>query len=122
MSAIIARESQKIMQEAAEDSRNTELHRAAGAGNIERLAVLLKQGLDINGMDSYSRTPLMYAVHCEKIECARLLINQGCNLDSQAYGVCVCMCVCVVEHRCILLALVFYSLCGDCKGVFGYLL
>jgi len=60
------------------------LRTACAYGNVERTAALIRQGQDVNGTDSEGRTALMYAVYCERYECAALLINQGAHLDQQA--------------------------------------
>ena len=61
------------------------LRTACAYGNLERTATLLRQGQHIDAVDSEGRTPLMYAVHCERHEVAALLISQGAALDACAY-------------------------------------
>ena len=63
------------------------LHQAASAGNTERLAALLRQGVSVDMTDEYNRTALIHAVHGGQAGCVRLLVNQGATLDIQSSGI-----------------------------------
>ena len=65
------------------------LSEAVANGNLDTLLALLKSGRSPNGGNHSTsgngqneKTPLMLAVENNHIECARVLIKHGANLDS----------------------------------------
>ncbi|MGA7856885.1 MAG: ankyrin repeat domain-containing protein [Terracidiphilus sp.] len=58
------------------------LHRAASAGDIEQMKVLLDEGLPINAFDSLDRTPLHCAAISGHIEAVQCLINAGADVNA----------------------------------------
>lgn len=59
------------------------LHLAATGGHLHVLRVLvLQNGLPVNGLDRFERTPLQEAIRCGHLDCAKFLqANGGCAVD-----------------------------------------
>lgn len=61
----------------------TEIHRAAQKGDCNEVERLLKGGTDVNTRTHGSMTPLHIAARKGHIKVARLLIDNGANIDAQ---------------------------------------
>lgn len=63
----------------------TELHEAAGAGDIDRISRLLGNGAGVDTTDSYGLTALFYAVRNRQIDATKDLIGRGANPNHVAH-------------------------------------
>jgi ankyrin repeat protein len=64
------------------------LHAAAAGGSTAEVERLVKDGAEINGRDTFGRTPLMVAVYRRDVAVARALVALGANvnaLEHQSY-------------------------------------
>ncbi|KAL6909249.1 putative ankyrin repeat protein [Trichoderma evansii] len=61
--------------------KETALHVAAGKGHVALTRMLLKNGANINAIDSFEKTPICRAVRDGHIEIVRLLIEHKANLS-----------------------------------------
>ena len=60
---------------------------AAFSGDIDKVAVLLKNEVKCNVQDKNGNTPIIYACMGDKVEVARLLIEAGANVHMKnLYG------------------------------------
>ncbi|WP_421901417.1 ankyrin repeat domain-containing protein [Maridesulfovibrio sp.] len=59
------------------------IHKAAYKGKIERVQILLKNGVDFDERDSFGGTALHAAMFQDDIEVIRLLIEAGYDVDAQ---------------------------------------
>jgi ankyrin repeat protein len=66
-----------------EPQRNDLLSKAAMAGQVEIMEVLIKAGADAKSTDKRGRTPLMAAVQSHKPEAVRYLIEQGADVNAR---------------------------------------
>jgi ankyrin repeat protein len=57
----------------------TNLHKAAFAGDVERVKELLKKGADPNTKDKKGRTPLHAAAYKGHVEVVKLLLEHGAD-------------------------------------------
>lgn len=61
----------------------TYLHKAFKSFNekspVQSIQFLIEQGLDVNAIDSYGNTPLIYAVRQRNVEGIRLLLENGAD-------------------------------------------
>ena len=64
------------------EETQSELHRAAQAGQIALLRFQLSQGMQPDARDKAQRTPLMEAVKAGQIEAVRLLLIAGANVNT----------------------------------------
>jgi hypothetical protein len=64
------------------DSEINPLHIAAYYGQNEMVKYLVEQGLEINSVDTYSRSALHYAAKNGQIEMVKYLVEQGLKIDS----------------------------------------
>ena len=62
--------------------QNTQLHEAADEGDIERVKSLISQGADVNGKDSYRRTPAERAIGGNHREVVELLVAKGAEIST----------------------------------------
>lgn len=60
----------------------TPLHKAATAGNVESVRVLLDADADIENLDGETGTPLFFAASQGHTDVVALLIERGANVDS----------------------------------------
>jgi len=60
---------------------NSVLHVASATGNTDCINMLLECGAAVNAKDSFSRTPLEYAVLYGNFDCATLLLDFGADAD-----------------------------------------
>ena len=60
---------------------DTELIRAAEAGNVERVKTLLQQGAKVNAQDVQGRSALLVATRANHIEVAQVLIQNGADVN-----------------------------------------
>ena len=74
--------SAQIAPNAAEVGRYTGLHAAAHTGDVPRMASLLAAKPDVDGRDSYARTPLHVATYARQREAIRALARAGANLNA----------------------------------------
>lgn len=69
------------------DPQNDALILAAGRGNVRAVIDLVKAGADPNFRDQYyGLTPLMYAALYGRAEVAKLLLEQGADINMQSAG------------------------------------
>ncbi|UNQ73406.1 ankyrin repeat domain-containing protein [Infirmifilum sp. NZ] len=61
----------------------SELHFAAGIGDLEKIRMLLERGADINARDNIGWTPLHFAAIAGKLDVARLLIEKGADVNAR---------------------------------------
>ena len=61
----------------------SDLHRAAGIGDIERVKFLTKYGSNINAMNARKWTPLHYASFDGSMDVVEHLAAKGANLDAK---------------------------------------
>ncbi len=67
----------------ARDGENmTPLHRAAQAGNVKTIDVLLGHGAELNARDEYGNTPLVFACSTKHTKAALHLINKGAEYNA----------------------------------------
>ncbi len=64
----------------------TVLHRAVAEGEIERMKELLETGVSLEIADNSGFTPLHIAIWKEQEEAAKLLIEQGANVNARIRG------------------------------------
>jgi ankyrin repeat protein len=57
------------------------IHMAARQNSIHELKRLLKNDVNIDAVDKYGYTALMWAVSCGHFECAKVLLDQGAKID-----------------------------------------
>lgn len=65
---------------------DTELERAAKAGQLDKVQALVEAGADVNGVDAetiWERTPLMVAVTGGHLEVVRYLLSKGADVTRQ---------------------------------------
>ena len=62
-------------------SRLMPLHTAAGHGDAALCRLFIQHGADINQIDSYDASPLMYAVEEQQIPICKLLLKSGANIN-----------------------------------------
>lgn len=67
----------------AETAAYTGLHRAAAAGDTTKLAELIRAGVDVNGRDSYGRTPLHVATFFGRRHVIAALAKAGADLGAK---------------------------------------
>jgi hypothetical protein len=67
---------------AQEQAIQSELHRAAQAGDLELLRSRLRQGMNPDERDKGMRTPLMDAVKSDRIEVVRMLLGAGADVNA----------------------------------------
>src|SRR5262249_37127267 len=60
------------------------LHGVADRGELERVCLLLKEGVRVDQRDLDGFTPLMRAVEDNYVEAARLLLEHGANVNARA--------------------------------------
>ena len=58
-------------------------HDAAGEGDRDSLLALLNGGCDVDEVDDWQMTPLMYAAQHGHTECAQLLLERGASTSSR---------------------------------------
>jgi ankyrin repeat protein len=63
--------------------RETLLHQASYAGNIEAIALLISLGSDLNAVDSDGLTPLHYAVNGEQDDAVEILCKKGADVNKK---------------------------------------
>lgn len=66
--------------------RNTPLHTAAIAGNVEAVRFILAHGGAIDALDEDGRTALMMALYYSRGPVAAVLVNAGANLEIRDHG------------------------------------
>jgi len=80
-------ESQMTNSELDLEHNTTALHYAAGSGDVNELSQYLAPGsieqFDINAPDAYGRTPLVYTVLADALECSELLLQAGAGIEAQ---------------------------------------
>ncbi|PSX15188.1 ankyrin repeat domain-containing protein [Photobacterium kishitanii] len=64
-----------------ENDKWTYLHQIADTDDVpvDSIRFLLEKGLDVNAIDSYGNTPLLYAVRQRNVEGIRLLLENGAD-------------------------------------------
>lgn len=62
-----------------EEEGRTPLHALpAAGGDLICMELILQNGGEVNVLDNRKRTPLHYAVECNKPDCCRLLLVSDC--------------------------------------------
>jgi len=61
----------------------SELHTAAGQGNLDKVKSLLNKGKKVDERDENSLTPLHYAAAAAELEVVTYLISKGANINAQ---------------------------------------
>ncbi|XP_030847433.1 inversin-like isoform X1 [Strongylocentrotus purpuratus] len=70
-----------------EASPTTQIHAAAVNGQKTALQKLLKTyPKEVDQADQFGRTPLMFAVLADRLDCAEVLIKKGANVDAKDNG------------------------------------
>ncbi len=64
-----------------EDSLNSALFSAVFSQNIDSVSLLLEQGADVNAVNVYGITPLLYAVDLGNVKLVKLLLDHGANVN-----------------------------------------
>ncbi|MDX1917133.1 MAG: ankyrin repeat domain-containing protein [Rickettsiaceae bacterium] len=64
-----------------QESVNRDLFEVIWANNIPKVIALIKQGADVNAVDRYGNTALMEAARFARPEIARILIEQGADVN-----------------------------------------
>lgn len=64
---------------------STILHMAAEEGHLECCSVIIGQGGEVNGRNTYLETPLMRAVIKDRVPVAQLLIDNGADINCRNY-------------------------------------
>ncbi|WP_312884324.1 ankyrin repeat domain-containing protein [Paenibacillus xylanilyticus] len=59
------------------------IHAAAEAGHTDEVIRFITQGAGLNERDELGRTPLMAAVHGNKVQTVRMLIDAGADINLQ---------------------------------------
>ncbi|MDO6708623.1 ankyrin repeat domain-containing protein [Photobacterium sp. 1_MG-2023] len=76
-----------------ENDRWTYLHKVLTSTSVDRLSpsesiqFLIDQGLDVNAIDSYGYTPLIYAVRQRNVPAMRLLLDNGAKETLEHRGI-----------------------------------
>ena len=73
----------KADQKVQEKSLNSDLIKAAKAGDMERVSELIRKGANVNAKDKYDRIPLMHASRKGHKEVVKLLISKGANVTAK---------------------------------------
>lgn len=60
-----------------------DIHIAARTGDLQHVARILSEGVDINAPDELGRSPLRHAAEAEEREMVDLLISRGASIDLQ---------------------------------------
>ncbi|KNY17160.1 ankyrin [Shinella sp. SUS2] len=68
---------------AAENTMDTQLHKAAAADDIAAIKTLLAKGADIDARDTSGATALLVATHGNKVNAARALIEAGADVNAK---------------------------------------
>lgn len=63
--------------------RASELHAAAGQGNLDKVKSLLNKGKEVNERDEHGLTPLHYATACAQLDVVKYLVARRANIDAQ---------------------------------------
>jgi ankyrin repeat protein len=79
---VIAREQEPAT--AAQQSQQSDLHRAARDGELDALRLSLSRGMNPDTRDGAGRTPLMDAVKSGEVEAMRLLISSGASVNARS--------------------------------------
>ena len=77
----VSRTTEQTGVNAKDEDGKTQLHRAAIAGDSEKIRLLLAQGADIDAKDKYDNTPLHWAAYFLQVDTAKLLISSGANVN-----------------------------------------
>ena len=59
----------------------TPLHRASVKNYFKIANLLIQNGANINAIDTFGYTPLVWAVKCDAIEIADVLLQRGSNVE-----------------------------------------
>ncbi len=65
-----------------EYNNTTALHIVASIGNISMTNLFIERGANVNAKQNDNRTPLISAVHRDHVEVARILLNNGADVDA----------------------------------------
>ena len=63
------------------NNERTPLHYHAQVNNVEKVALLLERGADMEAQDKYKNTPLHFAEY--NAEAAQLLIEKGADIKAK---------------------------------------
>lgn len=78
-------QSQLLVHKIANEVDN--IHDAASAGDANAIRRILRNGFQVDGLDSHGNTPLIYACQTNQLEAAILLIGNNANVNHQSkYG------------------------------------
>jgi ankyrin repeat protein len=58
----------------------TPLHLVCFKGQDEYLSILLENEIDINSLDLYYRSPIVYSIMEGQLNCAYMLLDKGCDI------------------------------------------
>jgi ankyrin repeat protein len=76
----------KLKKEEGDPGRVTALMLAAGKGHRHVVALLLKEGADVNAVDEYKYSVLDYAVRANRTPIVALLLKAGADPNLRSYG------------------------------------
>ncbi len=72
---------------------------AAGNGNLSKVKILVENGTNINAVDGWSGTPMMYAAASGHTEIVSYLLDKGVNINARyRLGTTAVMCAAQLGH------------------------
>ena len=79
--ATTSREDDTVFKKMLLNVLTTTLHKAAQAGDAEKVRALIAKGHDVNGLDKNKTTPLVWAAFSKDLDVARTLVEHGADVN-----------------------------------------